>query len=251
MLKEFLDEKSDQYNRLEFIQSDPILVPHSFTNPEDIEISGFLTSTIAWGRRKTIIKNAFQLMNLMGNKPHDFILEASYHDLNALKHFCHRTFNGIDTVYFIKSLKNIYTKYGGLKRMFENNFARFGNLKEVLIAFRHFFFELPFSERTKKHIANIQKGASAKRLNMFLRWMVRKDNRGVDFGLWDMIPPSALYIPLDVHTGNVSRKLKLLSRKQNDWQSVEELTKKLREFNPCDPVKYDYALFGLGIFDEL
>jgi uncharacterized protein (TIGR02757 family) len=249
MIKEFLEEKCQQYNTVKFIESDPIVVPHSFSLHEDIEIAGFLTATIAWGVRKTIIKNAFQLMKFMDNSPYDFVMNSGRSDLQKFEHFRHRTFNGVDAVCFIKALKNICIKHNGLKNAFEFAYSQTLSIKGTLSAFRKMFTEKDFEARTGKHIANVETNASAKRLNMFLRWMVRNDNKGVDFGLWKNIPPSALHMPLDIHSGNVARKLLLLNRKQNDWKAVEELTSKLREFDPADPVKYDFALFGLGIFE--
>jgi uncharacterized protein (TIGR02757 family) len=250
-IKEFLDEKYDQYNRPEFIETDPISVPHKFADHKDIEIAGFFTATIAWGQRNTIIKNGLQLMQLMDNLPYDFIINAGESDYKYFRNFKHRTFNYVDAVYFIKSLKNIYTYHGGIKSLFENSYIKSGDLKNAIIDFRKIFFEIQPSGRTLRHISDVSKRAAAKRINMFLRWMIRKDRRGVDFGIWDKIPGSALYIPLDVHTGSVSRKLGLLKRKQNDWMAVEELTEMLRRFDSNDPVKYDFALFGLGIRDIL
>ena len=249
-LKEFLDEKFLKYNSVEFVSTDPVQVPHFFSEPNDIEISAFLTATISWGQRKTIIRNARHLMHLMGNQPYEFVKTAGKDELELLQNFKHRTFNGIDIGYFIHSLKNIYVKYGGLKNVFENSYQSTGNLKETLIRFRKIFTGLTIPARTQKHISDVEKNASAKRLNLFIRWMVRNDNRGVDFGIWKGIPSSALCIPLDIHTGNVARSLGLLKRKQNDWKAVEELTGELRKFDPDDPIKYDYALFGLGIFEN-
>lgn len=250
LLKEFLEEKYYQYNKPEFIEIDPVVVPHSFSQAEDIEIAGFLTSIIAWGIRKTIIKNAFHLMKMMDNQPYDFIKNCGKEDLRVFEGFKHRTFNLIDTVCFIKSLKNIYQKHGGLKNIFETHYSKTKNIKETLSGFRKIFVEKDIETRSLKHIADVEKNASAKRLNMYLRWMVRKDNRGVDFGIWNKIPASALHMPLDVHSGNVARKLGLLQRTQNDWKAVEELTFRLRDFDQDDPVKYDFALFGLGIFEH-
>jgi uncharacterized protein (TIGR02757 family) len=249
-IKEFLDEKVIQYNSQNFIESDPIQVPHQFSKKEDIEIAGFLTASISWGQRVSIIKNAFRLINLMDNDPHNFIINASESDLKSFKYFVHRTFQGIDCVFFIQSLKNIYINHNGLERVFTSNFKESESISASLIGFRKIFFEIPYPKRTLKHISDVSSGASAKRLNMYLRWMVRKDSQNVDFGHWKNIPASALHIPLDIHTGNVARKLMLLSRKQNDWKAVEELTSNLRQFDPEDPVKYDYALFGLGAFEK-
>jgi uncharacterized protein (TIGR02757 family) len=248
-LKSFLDEKVEKFNRPSFIETDPIQVPRQFNSKEDIEISGFLAATIAWGNRTAIIKNAEKLMSLMGNQPHSFILNASQSEINRLEYFVHRTFNGKDCIYFIQSLKNIYKKYGGLQAIFEKGFQHEYSVKSSLSYFHEVFFEMP-GERTRKHVSNVQKGSSGKRLNMFLRWMVRNDKNGVDFGLWKGIPASALMLPLDVHTGNVGRKLGLLQRKSNDWKAVEEITSNLRKFDADDPVKYDFALFGLGAFEK-
>jgi uncharacterized protein (TIGR02757 family) len=246
-LKSFLDEKYEEYNNQGFIEFDPISIPHQFEKKEDIEIAGFLTATIAWGNRTSIIKNGNRLMKEMGYFPHEFILNAGEHDLLAFENFVHRTFNGTDTIFFIKSLQQMYLNQGGMEDAFTKGYQKEGNLSGAIQNFRQQFFEPPHDKRTEKHVANLLKKASGKRLCMFLRWMVRNDNRGVDFGLWKGIPTSALMLPLDLHTGNTSRKLGLLNRKQNDWQAVEEVTSKLREFDPVDPVKYDFALFGLGV----
>jgi uncharacterized protein (TIGR02757 family) len=248
-IKEFLDEKVEKYNRPSFIETDPIQVPKQFSQKKNIEIAAFLTATISWGNRPAIIKNALRLMNLMNNNPLEFILQASEKEINHLNTFVHRTFNGQDCIYFFHSLKNIYTNYGGLQQVFESGFRKNNSVESALKHFHQVFFELP-GERTRKHIANVERGASAKRLNMFLRWLVRDDNCGVDFGLWKGIPASELMLPLDVHTGNVARKLGILQRKQSDWKAVEEVTETLRKFDRNDPVKYDFALFGLGIFEK-
>jgi uncharacterized protein (TIGR02757 family) len=249
-LKEFLDEKYKQYNRPEFIESDPVCIPHLFNVAEDIEIAGFLAATLAWGQRKTIIHKSKELLRLMDNQPYRFILEADGHDLSGLHNFCHRTFNSTDALYFLNALKNIYTRHGGLRKVFENGFGRNHEAGPAIARFREVFFEAGYPERTRKHIPDVVKGSAAKRLNMFLRWMVRVDNRGVDFGLWTGINPAWLKIPLDLHTGNVGRKLGLLGRRQNDWRAVCELTARLQHFDPADPVKYDFALFSLGAFEK-
>lgn len=249
-LKSFLDEKSDFYNHPGFIEEDPISIPHQFTIKEDIEIAGFLTATIAWGNRKSIIKNANRLIELMDFTPYEFIMGFEESDLKIFSSFVHRTFNGLDCMYFLQSLSNIYRNYGGLEALFSEAVKNDERVKESIINFRKVFFELPHLHRTEKHVANILSNASAKRLNMFLRWMVRNDNRGVDFGIWNKIRPADLYCPLDIHTGNVSRKLGLLSRKANDWKSVEELTNVLRKMDADDPIKYDFALFGLGVYEK-
>ncbi|MCF8363039.1 MAG: TIGR02757 family protein [Prolixibacteraceae bacterium] len=246
-IKELLDEKYQQYNVPDFIPDDPVSIPHQFDKKEDIEIAGFLSATIAWGNRRSIIKNANTLMKEMGYFPHEFIMNASEKDLEAFRHFVHRTFNGTDTVFFLKSLQNIYKNHNGLEAVFLRGYNEGQNLCVALQYFRSVFLEISHEKRTEKHVANVMKKSSGKRLCMFLRWMVRNDNRSVDFGLWNEIPASALMMPLDVHTGTVSRKLGLLQRKQNDWQAVEELTAALREFDAVDPVKYDFALFGMGV----
>lgn len=248
-IKEFLDKKTIQYNQPAFIETDPIQVPKNFSEKENIEIAGFFTATIAWGNRQAIIKNALRLMSLMDNRPYDFILHANENEMIKLGQFVHRTFNGHDCIYFIRSLKNIYEKYGGLQQVFAEGFLQQNTVKSALEHFHHVFFELE-GERTRKHVSNVAKGASGKRLNMFLRWMVRKDAAGVDFGIWNEIPASALMLPIDVHTGNVAHKLGLLKRKSNDWKAVEEVTETLRTFDPTDPIKYDFALFGLGAFEK-
>lgn len=248
-LKLFLDEKYEQFNGGNFIATDPVSVPHHFEKKEDIEISGFLTATIAWGNRNSIIKNAERLMDLMDQTPYEFLLGAGENEFDHFLKFVHRTFNGTDTVYFLKALRMIYLYHGGLEQIFILH--PMTSLARSIMHFRTVFFSDPHLSRTEKHVANIEKGASAKRLCMFLRWMVRDDGRGVDFGLWKGIQASQLMLPLDIHTGTVSRKLGLLTRKQNDWKAVEEVTACLRNFDPLDPVKYDFALFGLGIHHEL
>ena len=249
-LKEFLEEKYIQYNNEKFIESDPIQIPKQFEDRKDIEIAGFLAATIAWGQRRTIISNMNKLLGWMENTPYEFIINAVNDDLEVFRDFKHRTFNGEDCIFFLKALKNIYQNHDGLKYIFENSYLQTGDIRESLKTFRNIFFEIPYPSRTQKHIADVSKKSSAKRLNMFLRWMVRRDREGIDFGLWDNISMKDLYIPLDVHTGNVARKLGLLKRKQNDWPAVEELTEKLRGFDEEDPVKYDFALFGLGVFEK-
>ena len=247
-LQELLYEKFNEFNRQEFIETDPIQIPKLFAEKNNIEISGFLAATIAWGNRKMIIRNSHRLIELMDNNPHDFIINHEDKDLHIFDSFVHRTFNGEDCKFFIKSLKNIYLNHNGLENIFIDSFKKHNNIKESLADFRKIFFELEHLHRTEKHLANVEKGSAAKRVNMFLRWMVRKDKHGVDFGIWD-IPTSELMMPLDVHSGNVSRKLGLLNRKQNDWKAVAELTENLKQFDSNDPVKYDFALFGMGVFD--
>jgi len=246
-IQEFLDEKYEKYNVPEYIHTDPIQIPHKFEKQEDIEIAAFLTATIAWGQRKSIIKSADALMQLLEYNPYDFITQASVKEISRFNVFVYRTFNGIDCKFYIQSLKSIYTKKIGLCAYFNHTD---NDIKDAILNFRHDFFSLPHEKRTQKHFPDIIKGSAAKRMNMFLRWMVRKDQKGVDFGLWNKISSSKLYIPLDVHVGRVARKLGILKRKQNDWKAVEELTHFLRKLDPNDPVKYDYALFGLGVFEK-
>jgi len=251
VLKDILEEKAEYYNKPGFIEQDPVGIPHQYIEKQDIEISGFLTALIAWGQRKTILRNAARLMKLMDNSPADFILHHQENDLKGIEHFVHRTFNGVDTIYFLKSLQRLYHKRGGIGDVIEKFYIETGSLKEAITRFRELFFDFYPPGRTAKHLPRVENGASAKRLNMYLRWMVRKDNKGVDFGIWKKIPPSALYIPLDIHSGRIARDLKLLKRKQNDWKAVEELTGKLRKYDPADPVKYDFALFGMGINEKM
>jgi len=249
-LKDFLDEKYDLYNRPDFIENDPISIPHIFTKKEDIEISGFLTATISWGIRKSIINNANRLIHLMEDVPFDFIMNFENSDLKRFQKFVHRTFNSEDCIYFLKSLKNIYQNHNGLEAIFNQPLKPGGNIIDSIINLNSAFFELDHPQRIRKHIANPLKKSSSKRINMFLRWMVRNDNRGVDFGIWQTIKPSLLLCPLDIHSGNVARKLGILKRKANDLSSVIELTENLRKLDSNDPVKYDFALFGLGIFEK-
>jgi len=244
---QLLEEKYNQFNRKSFIDSDPISIPHLFTKKEDIEIAAFISATIAWGQRKTIIKNATQFVELMDMEPYDFVLNHTEKDLQNFKNFKHRTFNNVDASYFIKALLNIYKNHKGLEAVFAIDTQ---NMQQNIGEFKQLFFEIEHPKRTTKHVSDPLKNSSAKRLNMFLRWMVRNDNRGVDFGIWKSINPAHLMCPLDVHSGNVARKLGLLLRKQNDWKAVEELTINLREFDKTDPIKYDFSLFGLGVFEK-
>jgi uncharacterized protein (TIGR02757 family) len=249
-LYELLEEKYYEYCNPFFIETDPISIPHKFNKKEDIEISGFFSSTIAWGQRKTIIANATKLMNFFDNSPYQFIIQHNENDLKKLQSFVHRTFNGDDCIYFVESLKNIYDKYNGLENVFSDIFRQNNDMFATISRFNNIFFSLPHLKRTEKHISNPEKGSAAKRINMFLRWMVRNDNRGVDFGLWKKIPVSALLCPLDLHSANTARKLGIISRKQNDRKTVEELMITLRKFDKNDPVKYDFALFGIGAFEK-
>jgi len=248
-LKEFLDEKVDLYNNPNFIESDPIQIPHQFSVKEDIEIAGFLAATIAWGNRKMIINNAQKMMEIMGNTPYDFVMSHSENDLERIGNFVHRTFNPQDFTTFIKGLQHIYTHYNGLEAVFSNAIEN-NSTQKAISEFKKQFFEIPHQNRTQKHISDPMNNSAAKRINMFLRWMCRQDNKGVDFGIWKSISPSALSCPLDVHSGNVARKLELLTRKQNDAKALLELDTNLRLLDATDPVKYDFALFGLGVFEK-
>jgi len=251
-LKSFLDQKVEEFNKPNFIKDDPICIPHQFSKKQDIEIAGFFASILAWGQRKTIINKCNELMQMMDNSPHDFITTHQDSDLKRFLSFKHRTFNATDTLYFIEKLKHHYQQHDSLEMAFmkatdSNNF----DMKSALIHFRDYFFDLPdFPQRTRKHISTPANKSACKRLNMFLRWMVRKDNQGVDFGIWKNIPPAALICPCDVHVDRIARKLGLITRKQTDWQTAEQLTQNLLKFDPKDPVKYDFALFGLGVIEK-
>ena len=251
-LKVFLDEKVEQYNNTSFIETDPISVPHLFSKKEDIEIAAFFAATLAWGQRSVIIRNAKLLMEWMDYSPHQFILNYQEKDLIPFQQFKHRTFNGDDCVFFIQSLHHIYKKFGTLEKAFEVDKSSNSNeiIKSAIINFRTHFFQGEHLKRTQKHVSNPLSNSACKRLNMLLRWMVRHDNKGVDFGIWKSLSPADLLCPLDIHTGNTGRKLKLIQRKQNDWKTVEELSKVLNSLDSEDPVKYDYALFGLGVFEK-
>ena len=248
-LKEFLNEKVEKYNNRSFIASDPIQIPHRFTKKEDIEIAGFLSASIAWGNRTMIINNANKLMKLMDDAPYDFVMNHTQSDLDSLEGFVHRTFNSSDLQYFIKGLKNIYENHGGLETALLPAEDQ-EDYQQAISEFKKLFFELPHLSRTQKHVSDPLKGSAAKRISMYLRWMVRSHATGVDFGLWNSHSTSKLSCPLDVHTGNIARKLGILTRKQNDWKAVQEMNITLREFDPEDPVKYDFALFGLGVFEK-
>jgi uncharacterized protein (TIGR02757 family) len=247
-LKEFLDVKVIQYNTLDFIDSDPIQIPHLFTLKEDIEIAAFLTATIAWGNRKMIINNSKRMMDMLGNSPYDFIMEHNNSQLHKLDNFVHRTFNSEDFKTFIKALQHIYINHNGLEMAFAKNQTPL-SMQQSIAEFKKLFFEVAHQPRTMKHVSDPMQGSAAKRINMFLRWMVRQDQKGVDFGIWKSISPASLSCPLDVHSGNVARKLGLLTRKQNDGKALAELDSALRKLDANDPVKYDFALFGLGVFE--
>jgi len=248
-LKDFLDSKVLEYNSHKFIQSDPIQIPHMFTNKKDIEISAFLTSTIAWGNRKSIINSACRMMKIMDHSPYEFVINHQKSDLEGFNGFVHRTFNSEDAKQFIRSLKYLYNNYGGIEEIFKK-YSHNDCLQYSIHKFKMHFFEIDHIQRTKKHVSDPMRNSAAKRINMFLRWMVRPNDSGVDFGLWDTIPTSKLSCPLDIHSGNVARKLGLLKRSQNDQKAVKELDKSLRKLDINDPVKYDFALFGLGVFEN-
>lgn len=248
-LKEFLDEKVKQFNSPDFIDSDPVQIPHLYSLKEDIEISGFLTAVISWGNRKMIIRNARRMMDIMGNSPYDFVINHESRHLKKMEGFVHRTFNSTDLITFIEALKNIYLNQNGLEGIF-NKYKTLVSLQPAIHYLKEDFFSIPHFLRTKKHLPDPLNGSAAKKMNMYLRWMIRNDNCGVDFGLWKGISPSVLSCPLDVHSGRVARKLGLLSRNQNDAKSVRELDNSLRLLDEKDPVKYDFALFGLGIHEK-
>lgn len=251
-LQEFLDAKVIEYNQPGFIEQDPVSIPHLFTKKQDIEISGLWSAVLAWGQRKTIIKKCRVLFEMMDWAPHDFMLNQQEEDLKPFLQFKHRTFNATDTLYFIEFLSWYYRHHHSL----EDAFARFlkpadEHIGPALAGFHELFFSLPDApQRTRKHIATPARKAACKRLVMFLRWMVRKDGQGVDFGIWERISPSQLICPCDVHVDRVARKLGLISRKQTDWLTALELTRKLKQLDPVDPVKYDFALFGLGVEEK-
>ncbi len=250
-LKEFLDEKYELYNRPEFIALDPVSIPHQFSKKQDIEIAGFWAAVLAWGQRITIINKCKELFTMMDNAPHDFMLNHKESDLKPFLSFKHRTFNATDTLYFIQFFKEYYQENESLENAFLNvNPSSEHFIKESLVAFHNLFFEVEMAPaRTKKHIATPARKSACKRLNMFLRWMVRQDDKGVDFGIWHQIKPSQLICPCDLHVDRVARSLGLIKRKQTDWQTAEELTKGLRAMDSIDPVKYDFALFGLGVIE--
>ena len=246
-LKDLLEHKFNLYNSTNFIIEDPISIPHAYNQKEDIEIISFLISIISWGNRKSIIKSGNKLTEILGSSPIDFIMRFKERDLKKID-FVHRTFNKFDLIYFLKSLKNIYKNHDGLENVFSKNLNdefMYNNISN----FRKIFFSFYHEKRTEKHISNPKKNSACKRINMFLRWMVRNDGV-VDFGIWKKIKPSMLSCPLDVHTANIGRKLNLISRKQNDLKTVLELDQKLRLFDKNDPVKYDYALFGMGVYEK-
>lgn len=248
-VKDLLDFYHDKYNAINFIESDPISIPHLFTKKQDIEISGFFAATLAWGQRKTIIANAKSIIERMDNHPYDFIMNHQEKDLKRFLGFKHRTFNDTDLLYFIFFFKSVYKEHDSLEEIF---YSKSENIEFGLNNFYQKFISLDsFPDRTKKHVASPKKKSACKRLNMYLRWMVRKDERGVDFGIWNKIKMADLHIPLDVHVEKTARKFGLLQRKQVDWYAVVELTEVLRQFNSEDPVRYDFALFGMSIESKI
>ena len=252
-LKEFLDDRAAFYNQPSFIKNDPVSIPHMFIKKQDIEIAAFFASIFAWGGRTTIINKSKELMQLMENKPHEFITAHTESDLKKLLTFKHRTFNTTDLLYFVSFLKYHYSNYNSLEDAFGfQKFKKENNaVEKALIYFHAYFFSLPHvPPRTRKHIATPQKKSNCKRLNMFLRWMIRKDNNGVDFGIWKTIKPSQLICPVDLHVARVAKRFNLLQRKQTDWQAAVELTDFLKTLDARDPVKYDFALFDLGVAEK-
>jgi uncharacterized protein (TIGR02757 family) len=247
-IKDLLELKVEEFNSVDFIRTDPIQIPHLFHKKQDIEIIGLLVALIAWGNRTMIIRNGEKLTQIMGETPHEFVLNYTQKDLKHIE-FVHRTFNKFDLDFMIRALQDVYRSNDSLESVFQLR-EDIPGIKGRIVSFRETLLGTEHEKRIEKHLSNPLKKSAAKRINMFLRWMVRKDKQGVDFGIWDSISPSELYLPLDVHTGNIARKLKLLNRTQNDWVALEELMYQLRKMDPNDPVKYDYALFGLGAFDK-
>ncbi|HUW92412.1 MAG TPA: TIGR02757 family protein [Bacteroidales bacterium] len=250
-MKLHLDTLAGRYNNRSFIASDPVSIPHSFTDNSDIEASAFLTATIAWGRRDLILRSAVNLLNMMGNEPYKFITGASEKEIGNLSPFVHRTFNGHDAVSFMQCLRHLYSEFGSMEEVISDGLRGGGTMREAITHLHKIFFTVPHESRTERHLSDVSKGSAGKKMNMFLRWMVRKDDKGVDFGIWKKVDQSLLFIPLDLHAGNTARRLGLLTRRQNDWKAVEELTALLRKFDPADPVKYDFALFGAGVNGDM
>ncbi|RED97501.1 TIGR02757 family protein [Marinoscillum furvescens] len=251
-LKDFLDAKVKQYNQPGFIEHDPVSIPHGYTKPQDIEISGFIAAVLAWGQRKTIISKCVEFFRMMDNDPHAFILNHTESDLKPFVNFKHRTFNGTDARYFISLFRYHYERFSSLEEAFVHAADTSSvDVESHLVSFYNYFFSLPdYPPRTRKHVSSPAKNSACKRLVMFLRWMVRADDCGVDFGLWKRIEPGQLVCPCDLHVDRVARKLGLITRKQTDWKTAQELTANLRKLDPEDPVKYDFALFGLGVEEK-
>ncbi len=250
-LKDFLDEKVALYNRPGFIEKDPVCIPHSFSKKQDIEIAGFFAAILAWGNRTSIINSSNKLMGWMDGAPHDFIVNHEETDLKGFLGFAHRTFNATDLLYFIYFLKEHYRKHNSLEDAFvPGRSYKEPNVEQALVHFHNYFFSIEHPDRTRKHIATPQRNSACKRINMYLRWMVRKDNCGVDFGIWHKIKPAQLICPLDVHVASVANHLKLLPANKADWKNAVYLTSLLKELNPADPAIYDFALFGLGMAEQ-
>ena len=246
-LRDTLEYLHDKYNRPEFVECDPISIPHAFYDVRDREIAGLLAATIAWGNRRAIVRSARRMVEYMDGAPYDFVCNASEGDLARLRTFVHRTFNGEDFIDFVRAMRSVCERYGSIGELFQGSYERLGSMAAVLSHVRREFFSVEHNPHCEKHFSSIDKGAACKRLNMYTRWFVRRDNRGVDFGDWQRIPMSALYLPLDVHSGNMGRALGLLTRRQSDWRATEEITAALRRFDAEDPVRYDFSLFGAGI----
>jgi uncharacterized protein (TIGR02757 family) len=249
-LKNLLDDKVRLYNQPSFIERDPISIPHQFTKKQDIEISGLFAAVLAWGNRTTIINNCNKLMGWMDNSPHDFILSHKDHELKPFMHFAHRTFNATDLLYFLSFLQHHYQQHESLEQAFTPGKYSDQTVEHALIHFHDYFFSIEHPERTRKHIATPARKSACKRINMYLRWMVRKDGHGVDFGIWKKIKMSQLVCPLDVHVGRVAQRLGLIENEKANWQNALHLTDQLRQLNPQDPAVYDYALFGLGMAER-
>jgi uncharacterized protein (TIGR02757 family) len=251
-LKRLLNKACRQFNHPSFINDDPVSIPHRFTHKQDIEITGLFSSVLAWGNRTTIIRKCTELIQRMDGAPYQFITQHSETDLKALVGFKHRTFNDTDLLYFVAFLHYWYSKNNSLETAFSRGLKKQDdNTGNALNHFRQVFFSLPHvPQRTFKHISSPVQKSACKRLNMYLRWMVRQDNNGVDFGIWKTIKPAQLICPLDVHVERVAKQLGLLTRKQPDWQAAVELTNALRTLDADDPVKYDFALFGLGVIQK-
>lgn len=250
-IKAFLDEKADYYNAPSFVENDPISIPHRFSLKQDIEIMGFFAATLAWGQRKTIINKCAELTERFGSEPYRFVKSKDEDRLQNLLGFKHRTFNDTDLLYFVDFLHRHYSRFDSLEDAFLPD-GKFVSIENSLSYFESYFFNHPNApRRTRKHVATPARNSTCKRSNMFLRWMVRKDNKGVDFGLWKRIPKSELICPIDVHVDRTARKLGLITRKQTDWKTALELTENLRLLDAKDPVKYDFALFGLSIEKEI
>ncbi len=245
-LRDYLDAKVLQYEAPQFIESDPIQLVHQFDQKEDIEIAALLISTIAWGKRAMIIKSGARILDIMGNEPYAFVRD---YQANTIPAFVHRTFNGVDLDFFFRALQQIYATHGSLEAVFAPH-AEFAGAQGRIVSFRNAMLEVEHEKRSEKHLSDPSRNSAAKRLNMFLRWMVRDSKCGVDFGVWQSIPKEELMIPLDVHTARIARALGLLTRKQNDWKALDELMVRLRKMDPTDPAKYDFALFGIGAFES-